>query len=203
MAWKLLLFYLDKLTLSELQIQGPLWPFIMKKSISTLQVSHNFAAAFGCHHLQFQNTMVSATYRKSSSNISEKWFWICTWQKPFQRNSKTCSKLWKILVFPSRENVYLLACFSYEFENFLLSSNWNIKGSWWHGPKFYSQFSYFLWWIFSLSLLLANGMSLGFLCCSPPTRLLMVLFLVVREIIHHSSVQKWEGFTRKPTVQGS
>ena len=79
-----------------------------------------------------------------------------------------------------------------------LSSNWNIKGSWWRGPKFYSQFSYFLWWIFSLSLLLANGMSLGFLCCSPPTRLLMVLFLVVREIIHHSSVQKWEGFTRKP-----
>ena len=79
-----------------------------------------------------------------------------------------------------------------------LSSNWIIKGSWWRGPKFYSQFSYFLWWIFSLSLLLANGMSLGFLCCSPPTRLLMVLFLVVREIIHHSSVQKWEGFTRKP-----
>ena len=80
----------------------------------------------------------------------------------------------------------------------VLSLNWNIKGSWWRGPKFYSQFSYFLWWIFSLSLLLANGMSLGFLCCSPPTRLLMVLFLVVREIIHHSSVQKWEGFTRKP-----
>ena len=77
MAWKLLLFYLDKLTLSELQIQGPLWPFIMKKSISTLQVSHNFAAAFGYHHLQFQNTMVSSIYRKSASNISEKWFWIC------------------------------------------------------------------------------------------------------------------------------
>ena len=91
MAWKLLLFYLDKLTLSELQIQGPLWPFIMKKSISTLQVSHNFAAAFGCHHLQFQSyysffNLPEVIITLIGEMILDLYFW----HQPLQKKLKTC-----------------------------------------------------------------------------------------------------------------
>ena len=119
MAWKLLLFYLDKLTLSELQIQGPLWPFIMKKSISTLQVSHNFAAAFGCHHLQFQSYSSFFNLPEVINTlIGEMILDLCTWHQPLQKKLKTCSKILEMskrFQFKGKGKV-VLAGFSYEFK---------------------------------------------------------------------------------------
>ena len=118
MAWKLLLFYLDKLTLSELQIQGPLWPFIMKKAFLLSKFLTISLLPLGAIIYNFKVTILSSTYRKSLIHLSEKWFWICVLGiSLFKRNSKPAQKFSKCQSgFSSREKEIFLTGFSYEYK---------------------------------------------------------------------------------------
>ena len=98
MAWKLLLFYLDKLTLSELQIQGPLWPFIMKKSISTLSTCFSQFRYFGQNHL-ITYAKVFLTLKRFSwiVGVSSKNFESC--QTKFSQNVSVVHYKWNFYKF--------------------------------------------------------------------------------------------------------